>query len=54
LEEAEETQDPDDARREQKIETAQNLREQGFTCQQAGDAVGMSKGWVSENTSIDN
>lgn len=49
-EKEEETPDPKEVRREQKIETAQNIREQGKTIAEIAELVDMSEGWVSNNT----
>ena len=48
-EEAEEI-DPDEIRRDEKIKTAQRMRNNGKTLDEIKDDVGMSKGWVSNNT----
>jgi hypothetical protein len=52
LEEAtdEETVDPDEIKRQQKIEIAQNMREDGMVLDEIKEKVGMSKGWVVNNT----
>lgn len=50
LKEEEETKDPEEAQRETKIEIAQQARENGLSCNDAAKMVGMSKGWVVENT----
>lgn len=41
---------PDEARRDQKVEIAQNLRDSGMTTRDVADAIGMSKTWVIDNT----
>lgn len=47
----EEQQDPDEARHEQRVKTAQHLRNTTeLTQQEIGEAVGRSKSWVSLNT----
>lgn len=48
--EREQTPDPDEVERQEKIRIAQNLRDQGETTLDIADAVGMSQGWVSKNT----
>jgi hypothetical protein len=42
--------DPDTARKEEKIETAQRLRDKGEILQEIGEAVDMSHEWVRQNT----
>ena len=42
--------DPDEAVRDQKIEVAQRARENGLTCEEAGDLIDMSRSWVSRHT----
>lgn len=49
-----EVKKPDEIRREEKIRIAQNLRDLGHTCVEVAERVGMSKGWVSENTTNPN
>lgn len=51
---AEEKESPEEAERRTKKDTAQRLRDQGLTVQNIADAVGMSKGWVSEHTTAPN
>jgi len=46
----EETPDPKEIKREQKIRIAQNLRDRGETIASIAEGVGMSEGWVSNNT----
>lgn len=48
--EEDEVPDPEDVEREQKIEVAQNARDNGYTCKEAAELVDMSVGWVSNNT----
>lgn len=48
--EAEEELDPEVARRQEKINTAQRLRDSGWTMREIGEIVDMSKSWVSDNT----
>lgn len=48
--ETEEQQSPDEARREEKIETAQRLRDMGESGRDIADVVDMSHTWVIENT----
>jgi hypothetical protein len=48
--EGEESIDPQEVKRQQKIETAQNMRENGKTLAEIADDVDMSEGWVSNNT----
>ena len=50
LEEEQESVDPEEVQRETKIEIAQKLRDSGLTCAEVSDAIGMSVGWVSNNT----
>ncbi|MDB2293723.1 zonular occludens toxin domain-containing protein [Halorubrum ezzemoulense] len=42
--------DPKELRRQVKIETAQRCRDNGDTLAEIADRVGMSEGWVSNNT----
>lgn len=42
--------DPEEAKREGKIEIAQNMRNNGQTVSEVAEAVGMSTSWVSEYT----
>jgi hypothetical protein len=42
--------DPKELRRQQKIEMAQRCRDNGDTLSEIADRVGMSEGWVSNNT----
>lgn len=42
--------DPEDAKRDQKVEIAQRMRDNGHTLKEIADCLGMSKGWASENT----
>ena len=49
-EEKEEQKDPDTIRREQKIEQAQRMRDQGVTTTAIADYIDMSQSWVSQNT----
>lgn len=49
-EEEQEEVDPDEVQRDQKIEIAQNARDNGYTCKEAAELVDMSVGWVSNNT----
>lgn len=44
------TPDPDEVDRETRKEIAQKLRANGATCDEAGEAVGRSKSWVSRHT----
>jgi hypothetical protein len=46
-----EPQDPDEARREERIKNAQRLRNNGMTTRDIGDIVGHSASWVCDNTS---
>jgi len=46
----EDTLSPKEAKRQQKIETAQRMRDNGKTMAEIADDVGMSEGWVSNNT----
>jgi len=48
--EGDEGLDPDEAKREMKIDIAQNMRDNGKTCREVGEGVGMSRSWVSNNT----
>jgi len=48
---SDESQDPDDARREERIKNAQRLRNKGMTTREIGDIVGHSSSWVCNNTS---
>jgi len=48
---SDESQDPDDARREERIKNAQRLRNKGMTTREIGDVVGHSSSWVCNNTS---
>lgn len=48
--EEEETPDPKEVQRKEKIRIAQNIRDNGATIAEVADAVGMSEGWVSNNT----
>jgi hypothetical protein len=48
---SDEPQDPDDARREERIKNAQRLRNNGMTTRKIGDIVGHSSSWVCNNTS---
>lgn len=50
VEEAETPVDPDEVERQTKIRLAQHMRERGLTLDEIKDNVGMSKGWVSNNT----
>lgn len=43
-------EDPEDARKSEKIEMAQRLRDQGMSGTDVADAVGMSKTWVYDHT----
>lgn len=43
--------DPEEIAREQKVDIAQQMRDNGFSVREIGENVGMSKGWVSEHTS---
>lgn len=45
-----EPQDPDEIRREQKIDQAQRMRNQGLSTVQIAEYIGMSQSWVSQNT----
>lgn len=47
---AAEEPDVDEVTRQQKIDIAQNARDHGLSCNDASKIVGMSKGWVVENT----
>lgn len=49
-EEGEESIDPDEARRQERIEIAQRKREKGDTTREIAEDVGMSHTWVIENT----
>lgn len=50
-EDAEEEQlSPDEARRQERIEIAQRMRDNGHTLRDIADEVGMSYSWVYENT----
>jgi hypothetical protein len=46
----EEQEDPEEARKSEKVAAAQRAREQGLTCDEAGDLVDRSQSWVSRNT----
>lgn len=46
----EEELDPDAARRQEKIETAQRLRDAGWSTTDIAEMVNMSQSWVSNNT----
>jgi len=46
-----ETTDPDEARREERVEIAQRQRENGLTVREIAENVGMSATWVYDNTS---
>ena len=46
----EERMDPDEARRQERIEIAQRKRDNGETVREIADDVGMSHTWVIENT----
>jgi len=48
--EEEQSVDPDEVRRQQKIETAQRIRNTGETIASVAEKIGMSEGWVSNNT----
>jgi len=50
MQEEEEAQDPEEAKREQKLEIAQNMRDNGRSTREIGDAVGMSQAWVVNYT----
>ena len=47
---SDETPDPDEARRKERIETAQRMRDNGMTIQEIADSVGMSTSWVGKYT----
>jgi len=49
--EQEEKQDPEDARRETKIKTAQSARDKGIPTTEVAEIVDMSQSWVSKYTS---
>lgn len=42
--------DPEEARKEVKIDVAQEAREMGLTTTEAGELVGLSQSWVSQHT----
>jgi len=46
----EDTLSPKEAKRQQKIDTAQRMRDNGKKMAEIADDVGMSEGWVSNNT----
>lgn len=46
----EERIDPEEAKRQQKIENAQRMIDMGYTEREVAEAVGMSKTWVHDNT----
>jgi len=48
--EDEEQPEPEDVERTTRIDTAQRMRDNGFTVRQIANSVDMSKGWVSEHT----
>jgi len=48
--EEEKSIDPKTVKRQEKIETAQRMRDNGDTVREIADSVGMSRGWVGENT----
>ena len=48
--EEEETPDPEEVERETKVDIAQKLRDSGMTVRETADKIGMSKTWVSNNT----
>lgn len=48
--EEQETPDPKEVAREEKISIAQNIRDNGATIAEVAEAVDMSEGWVSNNT----
>ena len=48
--EEEETPDPEEVERETKVDIAQKLRDSGMTVRETADKIGMSKTWVSSNT----
>jgi len=48
--EEEESVDPDEIRRQEKIENAQRMRDNGHTLDEIAENVGMSHGWVYNNT----
>jgi len=45
-----ETMDPDEARKEERIEIAQDLRDSGKSLREIADVVGMSRSWCHQNT----
>jgi hypothetical protein len=48
----EEVKGPDEVERETKREIAQRMRDNGKTCREAAEDLGMSYGWVSQNTRL--
>jgi len=48
----EEVKDPEEVKRETKQEIAQRMRDNGKTCREAAEDLGMSYGWVSQNTKL--
>lgn len=50
LKEEKETPDPDEARKQEKIDIAQRMRDNGETIANIADALDMSTGWVSKYT----
>ncbi|MGK7371317.1 MAG: hypothetical protein ACNS64_13990 [Candidatus Halalkalibacterium sp. M3_1C_030] len=49
-EEEDETPDPKEVERDEKIRVAQKARDKGYTCKEASELVDMSVGWISNNT----
>lgn len=45
-----EPKDPDEIRRDQKIQQAQRMRDQGLSTVKIADYINMSQSWVSQNT----
>jgi hypothetical protein len=48
--EEDETLDPDEVERQTKIDLAQKMRDRGMTIAEISNTIGMSEGWVSNNT----
>jgi len=49
-EDEQEVMDPDDARKEERIDIAQSLRDDGKSIREVADVVDMSRSWVHQNT----
>jgi len=50
VDQSDEQTDPKEAARQQKVEIAQRMRDNGKTIAEIADDVGMSEGWASNNT----